>query len=474
MPRVRIALVLALVVVVLVPVRAGASTQRTTSTQGCPPALPGVRNAAPALSGHARSVALTFDDGPGVSTTAIISVLRRARVRATFFNIGQEVRLRPVLVRQEANDGFLLGDHTNSHPVLSKLSRRRQLAEIDQSAVLQHRLSGSAICALRPPYGAFNAATQSVARERGLTLWMWSDGGGDWLARGSSSPRWVRSIISAVTTVARHQRHPVVLLHDQRGPMPATVRALPAIIHWFRAHRYAFVDLLGRGGPPGACGEAHAPLVPPATSLTDGTVLDPGAERDSPNGQYTFALSAAGALTWSLTGGRTLWRVEGPPGARARVAGGAIELITPGGAVAWSSPSVPGAKLALGDDGALALRGATANWFASARVSELLPGDQLRAGSSLYSPRAGCVLTQLSSGALTLRGADGETLWRDAVSAPGASTTLASDGNLVTARSGVQVWSSATAGHRLDRLVVGDQGRVLLLDARGDHLWATP
>jgi peptidoglycan/xylan/chitin deacetylase (PgdA/CDA1 family) len=39
------------------------------------------------------------------------------------------------------------------------------------------------------------------------------------------------------------QRHPVVLMHNQPAGNPATVRALPVIIRFFRSHGWRFVSL---------------------------------------------------------------------------------------------------------------------------------------------------------------------------------------------------------------------------------------
>lgn len=78
---------------------------------GCVAAPYGANYSAPPF-GSAKTVALTFDDGPGPSTQGIISVLRRYGVTATFFNIGQNAAARPALVRTEAADGYLEGNHT--------------------------------------------------------------------------------------------------------------------------------------------------------------------------------------------------------------------------------------------------------------------------------------------------------------------------------------------------------------------------
>src|SRR6185437_10851322 len=86
---------------------------------GCPAAPYGARSGAP---GSGKTVALTFDDGPGPSTAGIMSTLASYRVPATFFNLGQNMAVRPALVRQEASAGYMLGNHTWDHPNMTKLT----------------------------------------------------------------------------------------------------------------------------------------------------------------------------------------------------------------------------------------------------------------------------------------------------------------------------------------------------------------
>ena len=58
----------------------------------CPAAPYGAHFYAP---GTSKTVAMTFDDGPGKSTSAILSVLAQYQVPATFFNIGENMATRP-------------------------------------------------------------------------------------------------------------------------------------------------------------------------------------------------------------------------------------------------------------------------------------------------------------------------------------------------------------------------------------------
>jgi hypothetical protein len=79
----------------------------------CPAAPYGAKSAGP---GSGKTVALTFDDGPGASTASILSILARYGVPATFFNVGQNMAAQPSPVKQEASMGYALDNHTWSHP----------------------------------------------------------------------------------------------------------------------------------------------------------------------------------------------------------------------------------------------------------------------------------------------------------------------------------------------------------------------
>ncbi len=212
---------------------------------GCPSAPYGPNGYAP---GTGKTVALTFDDGPGPSTANILSVLRSKGVTATFFNLGQNSPARPQLVRDEARTGYMLGNHTWDHPNMSALSAPAQATEMDRATAEQKTLVGAPPCAFRPPGGSYNATTLSLAHQRRMKFWLWSVDTEDWKARGSSSSYWVNRIIRLAESQGGVLKHPVVLMHNQPIGNPATVRALPTIINFFRGHGYTFVDLLRRTG----------------------------------------------------------------------------------------------------------------------------------------------------------------------------------------------------------------------------------
>jgi peptidoglycan/xylan/chitin deacetylase (PgdA/CDA1 family) len=210
-----------------------------TSPAKCPAAAYGARHYAP---GTGKTVALTFDDGPGRSTDAILGILRRYRVPATFFNIGQAMATRPYLVRDEVRAGFAMGNHSWSHPHLTMLSAALQGAQLSRASAEQHLIAGTVPCAFRPPFGEYDATTLLLAQQRHLGVWLWSNDTLDWKANGSGSAYWVQRVIR-LAEQGSALSHPILLMHNARGGDPATVSALPAIIRYFQARGYRFVAL---------------------------------------------------------------------------------------------------------------------------------------------------------------------------------------------------------------------------------------
>jgi peptidoglycan/xylan/chitin deacetylase (PgdA/CDA1 family) len=214
--------------------------ERPLASAACPKPKRGPQFYAP---GRGKTVALTFDDGPGKTTLSLLRVLRKYHAPATFFNIGQNMAARPSLVRREARDGYTLGNHTWNHPDMARLSKRQQARELDQVIAEQRKLTGTSPCVFRPPYGDYNAATLSLAQHRRMAVWIWSVDTEDWKADGSASRFWVNRIVRLAEQEGRVLRHPVIIMHNQAAGNPATVLALPTIIRYFRDHGYRLVNL---------------------------------------------------------------------------------------------------------------------------------------------------------------------------------------------------------------------------------------
>ena len=159
-------------------------------------------------------MALTFDDGPGRSTGAILTIVKRYRVPATFFNIGAAMATRPYLVRDEVRAGFAMGNHSWDHPHMTTLPAVRQAAELSQASAEQRSIAGTAPC-VAAPGRRYAATTLRLAQQQRMSVWLWSVDTVDWAANGSGSSYWVQRIIRLAEqgdTLA----HPILLMHDAR------------------------------------------------------------------------------------------------------------------------------------------------------------------------------------------------------------------------------------------------------------------
>ena len=199
-----------------------------------------------------RDIALTFDDGPGPYTPALLDVLERFHVHATFFAIGMMERYFSASTVRELRDGDVVGNHTETHPELALLGARAQYEELYEQIARIELLGGPRPDLFRPPYGSYDATTMRELRRLHLLMVLWSVDTGDYLRPG------VGVIVERVLAGA----HPgaIILMHDGGGDRSQTIAALPEIITKLRARGFHLVtvpQLLAADPPP-----AGQPLPP--------------------------------------------------------------------------------------------------------------------------------------------------------------------------------------------------------------------
>ncbi len=188
-------------------------------------------------------VALTLDDGPVPGTAAVLSLLRRKHVHATFFVVGRQARAHPDLVRRMVADGHVVGNHSWNHPEFWHLSRKaidRQLARTDAAV---KRAAGTRPSLLRPPFGEVDRSVRKAARARGQAIVLWDVDPRDWKDR--------KAAVVAKRVLHQARRGSIILVHDV---WPSTRHALARIIDGLRAKGFTLVtvpDLLGGRQRPG-------------------------------------------------------------------------------------------------------------------------------------------------------------------------------------------------------------------------------
>lgn len=188
----------------------------------------------------AAGVALTFDDGPHQEgTPAVLEILARAHMRATFFLVGEQVRRRPEVAVEIIAGGHAVGLHADRHRNQLRLSAaevrddlRRGVAAIEDAVGISPTLH-------RPPYGIYSSAGLEAVRTAGLQPLLWSRWGKDW-----------RKLTTPARIAARATRSlgagDVILLHDAdfysaRGSHRRTLAALPMIIFVLEREKHATV-----------------------------------------------------------------------------------------------------------------------------------------------------------------------------------------------------------------------------------------
>ncbi|MEU6915248.1 polysaccharide deacetylase family protein [Streptomyces olindensis] len=162
-------------------------------------------------------VGLTFDDGPSGNTTRLLDALRRNGLRATMFNQGQYAAANPSLVRAQVAAGMWVGNHSYTHPHLTRLSQAQIDSEISRTQQAIANAGGGTPKLFRPPYGETNATVRSVAARHGLTEIIWHVDSQDW--NGASTDAIVQS-------AARLTNGQVILMHDWSAN---TLAAIPRI-----------------------------------------------------------------------------------------------------------------------------------------------------------------------------------------------------------------------------------------------------
>ena len=180
-----------------------------------------------------RTVALTFDDGPSPFTPAILAVLRRHHVHATFCMLGDEAQRYPELASRVVRDGHQVCNHSRDHRDMAALPPKRARHEVVAAERQIRDAAGVAPRIFRFPYGSADRAAQRVVRGYGMRALGWDVDPRDWTRPGPSAitGRIVRGVRSGS----------VVLMHDGGGDRSATVASLDATIRSLERQGYRFV-----------------------------------------------------------------------------------------------------------------------------------------------------------------------------------------------------------------------------------------
>lgn len=126
---------------------------------------------------------LTFDAGfENGNTSKILDALKKHNAPATFFLVGNYISTSPDLVNRMISEGHTVGNHTNRHPDMSKLSTKEAFAkELNDLEALYQQTTGQPMKKYyRPPQGKYSESNLKLAKEMGYQTFFWSLAYVDW------------------------------------------------------------------------------------------------------------------------------------------------------------------------------------------------------------------------------------------------------------------------------------------------------
>ena len=171
-------------------------------------------------------VYLTFDDGPNDSTTSdILKILEREKVKGTFFCIGNNVVKNPEVFKEITEKGHRVGNHSMSHVNGWKVMKNKYLKDVEKAdKIIKSNL-------FRPPYGKLNFRSTSQLKKK-FEIVMWDINSGDFDKTLSHS-----QVIENVLKNARNGS--IIVLHDNKKFKHLTLNALLPIIKGLKNKGFA-------------------------------------------------------------------------------------------------------------------------------------------------------------------------------------------------------------------------------------------
>lgn len=188
----------------------------------------------------AKLVALTFDDAPDPRfTPAILDILAKNDVCATFFVVGARASKHPAIVKRIHQEGHIIGNHSYNHAVLSKLSLTDYSKQIWRTDAVIRNIVGYSPHFIRPPYGELLPQQVKWSKQFGFTIVNWDVDSVDWKNNPNSA-----SIIKNIRRTL--QPGSIILQHAGGGygqDLSGTIHALPWLIQLLRSKGYELVTI---------------------------------------------------------------------------------------------------------------------------------------------------------------------------------------------------------------------------------------
>jgi len=187
---------------------------------------------------HPNMIAITIDDGPVFGVTDItLNVLKKQKVKATFFVVGQQLKYpnNVNILKRADKEGHIIGSHTFFHRDLTTLSDTEIVKEMNFTSDAIFAAISKRPKLMRPPYGAINDRSRALITAMGYQIVGWNIDANDWNSSQKAS-----GVLSTVKAQLSKQKAGIVLLHDLHAQ---TYQALPGMVKLFKDNKSKIVTL---------------------------------------------------------------------------------------------------------------------------------------------------------------------------------------------------------------------------------------
>lgn len=180
-----------------------------------------------------KTIAISFDAAWGDEfTQEILDILKKEDIKTTFFLVGMWVDKYPEQVQAIADAGHEIGNHSSSHPDMTKLDKNKMKEELSTTNEKISKYKELDTFLFRPPFGAYNNELIKTVEELGGYTIQWDVDSLDWKNEGAEQI--VNRVVSNVKPGS------IVLFHNNAE---YTTQALPTIIKELKEQGYTIVPI---------------------------------------------------------------------------------------------------------------------------------------------------------------------------------------------------------------------------------------
>lgn len=176
-----------------------------------------------------RYVALTFDDGPSIKTIELVNLLKKYKIKATFFLLGERVNYYLDSVEYIKEMGHEIGNHSYTHPDFKNLTINEIQTEVEKTQEAIYKVTKTLPKLFRFPYGSYN---ETCLEYINLPIILWNVDSLDW--------KYLNQNIIIRNVIDNLESENIILFHDYHL---LKKEALENVIKFLLDHDYEFVTV---------------------------------------------------------------------------------------------------------------------------------------------------------------------------------------------------------------------------------------